>query len=229
MENNLLLKYMNERARHAAKLASVPGPVITISRECGCSGRLFAEKLTGEINDKINEPEKSWKWVSKEVLNLASEELKILPAQMSQLLKAEEKNFLDEIVASFTDKYYVHDTKVKKVIEEVIRSLAVRGKAVLLGRGSEVLSHDIPLSLHIRLFAPLEWRISIMSERMKISPQEAKKTILKIDEQRTKFRDAYLDKKQNIVLYDIEFNCAKFSIKEMIGMTLKAAEIRLLI
>jgi len=229
MENNLLFKYMNERARHAAKLASVPGPVITVSRECGCSGRLFAEKLTEQINAKINDPEKSWKWVSKEVLSRASEELKIHPEQMSKLLKAEEKNFLDEIVASFTDKYYIHDTKVKKVIEEVIRSIAVRGKAVLLGRGSEVLSQDIPLSLHVKLFAPLDWRAKIMSIRMKISHEEAKKFILKIDDQRTKFRDSYLDKKQNLVLYDIEFNCAKFSLDEMIGMTVNAATIKSLL
>jgi len=220
---------MNERARHAAKLASVPGPVITVSRECGCSGRLFAEKLTEQINAKINDPEKSWKWVSKEVLSRASEELKIHPEQMSKLLKAEEKNFLDEIVASFTDKYYIHDTKVKKVIEEVIRSIAVRGKAVLLGRGSEVLSQDIPLSLHVKLFAPLDWRAKIMSIRMKISHEEAKKFILKIDDQRTKFRDSYLDKKQNLVLYDIEFNCAKFSLDEMIGMTVNAATIKSLL
>lgn len=229
MENNLLLKYMNERTRHTAKQAIIPGPVITISRECGCSGRLFAEKLTEQINNKINNPDKNWKWVSKEVLNLASEELKIHPDQMNKLLKAEEKNFLDEIVSSFTDKYYVHDSKVKKVIEEVIRSLAVKGKAVLLGRGSEVLSHDIPLSLHVRLFAPLDWRANIMSERMKISQSDAKKFILKVDEQRLKFKDAYIDKKQNLVLYDIEFNCAKFSLEEMIGMTLRAAEIRTLI
>ena len=229
MENNLLLKYMNERAMHAAKKVVVPGPVITISRECGCSGQLLAEKLTERINNKINDPDKNWKWISKEILNLASEELQINPEQMSILLRAEEKNFLDEIVYSFTDKYYVFDTKIKKVIEEVIRSTAVRGNAVILGRGSELLSRDIPRSLHVKLLAPMSWRVEVISERMKISHEEAKKFINKVDNQRAKFREAYIDKKQDPFIYDLEFNCAKFKPNDIIDLIMNAVEIRSLL
>lgn len=226
---NLLLKYMNERVRHTAKKTVEPGPVITISRECGCSGRVLAEKLTEQINIKITDPEKKWKWISKEILNLASQELKIHPNQVSDLLKAEEKNFLDAIVSSFADKYYVHDEKIKRVIEEVVRGFAVRGNSVLLGRGSEVLSQDIPRSIHIRLFAPMLWKTGEISARFKISPEEAKKVINKVDEQRAKFRDSYLAKNQDKALYDIEFNCAKLTLNEIIEIIMKVAEYKSLL
>src|SRR5665648_392092 len=75
--DNLLLEYMNERSKPELKKAiKAPGPVITISRECGCSGRLFAEKLIERINHKINNAVHNWKWVNKEILCLASKELK---------------------------------------------------------------------------------------------------------------------------------------------------------
>ena len=224
--DNLLLKYMNERVRHATKKVVEPGPVITISRECGCSGRLLAEKLTERINEKIDTPAKGWRWVSKEILNLASEELKIQPDQIREILKGDTKNFLDEIVFSFTDKYYVNNAKIKKVIGEMIWCIAVCGKAVILGRGSEVVTNNIPRSLHIKLSAPLNWRIQVISERNNILPEEAKKIIIKVDNQRLKFRDAFLEKDQAPIAYDIEFNCAKFSQEEIIYLIMKAADIK---
>lgn len=226
---NLLLKYMSERVRHDPKKVVEPGPVITISRECGCSASLLAEKLTERINKKINNPALSWKWVNKEILKLASDELKIHPDQVKKIAEGEEKNFLDEIVSSFTDRYYVTSFKAKKMIEEVVRSIAVRGKAVIVGRGSEVLSHDIPRSLHIRLFAPFSWKVGVIRGRSNISYPEAKKIVIQIDKQRAEFRDAYLDKSQDPFVYDIEFNCAKFSNEEIIDMIFSIAERRSLL
>src|SRR5665647_3206733 len=101
--DNLLLEYMNERSKPELKKAiEAPGPVITISRECGCSGRLFAEKLIERINHKINNPVHNWKWVNKEILCLASKELKINPHQIKNILNTVDKSFLDQMVSSFT-------------------------------------------------------------------------------------------------------------------------------
>jgi len=229
MENNLLIKYMSERVRQTPKTVFDPGPVITISRECGCGGRIFAEKLTERINQKINNPAKNWKWVSKEILSLASEELKINRDKVKNLLNSEEKNFLENIVALFTDKYYIYDTKIKKVVEEVVRNIAVRGKVVIVGRASETLTADIPRSLRIKLFAPLNWKVAAISERLKISTDEAKKIVIRVDRQRSKFKDEYNVQNNDAICYDIELNCAKFDQEEMVDLILRIAEIKALI
>lgn len=225
--DNLLLKYMNERARPEIKKAlEPPGPVITISRECGCSGRLFAEKLTEQINNRINNPGQNWKWVNKEILFLASKELKLNTDQIKNILKAEDKNFLDEIVSSFTVKYYAPDAKIKRAIKDVVRHLAINGNVVIIGRGSEALTQDIQRSLHIKLYAPLKWKVDIIRDRNKISLEEAKKFVLKTDKRRLKFVEAYLTKEPDKVVYDIDFNCAKFTQGEIIDMIMKAIEIK---
>lgn len=229
MENNLLIKYMSERVRQTPKTVFDPGPVITISRECGCGGRIFAEKLTESINQKINNPAKNWKWVSKEILSLASEELKINRDKVKNLLNSEEKNFLENIVSLFTDKYYIYDAKIKKVVEEVVRNIAVRGKVVIVGRASETLTADIPRSLRIKLFAPLNWKVAAISERLKISTEEAKKIVVRVDRQRSKFKDEYSLQNIDATCYDIELNCAKFDQEEMVDLILRIAEIKALI
>lgn len=229
MENNFLIKYMNERVMHFTKKMIDPGPVITISRECGCSGGVLAEKLTESINKAVSDPAKRWKWISKEILYLASNELKINPDQIRSLLSLEEKTFLDKMVFSFADKYYVNDAKIRIVIQEVIRNIAIRGNAVIVGRGSEALTLDIPHSLHVRLFAPLSWKTSIISQRGNISHDEARKIVLLVDKQRAKFRDAYLHKNKDLIVNDIELNCAKFSQEEMVSIIMKIAELKSLI
>jgi Cytidylate kinase-like family len=224
--DNLLLKYMNERIMHATRKLAEPGPVITISRECGCSGSQLAEKLTQRINEKINNPEINWRWINKEILKLASDELNIHQDEVKKIADSVDPNFLDEIAHSFTDKYYVTNIKAKKMIEEVIRGIAITGRAIIVGRGSEVLSHGIPRSLHLRLFAPLEWKIEIIMERSKISHVEAKKIVLQIDKQRANFRDAYLERNQPPFSYDVEFNCSRLNQDEIIDLTLTLAERR---
>ena len=225
--DNLLLKYMTERAKPEIKKATEPpGPVVTISRECGCSGRLFAEELTEKINRRINNPIQSWKWVNKEILSLASKELKINPNQIKNLLNTADKNFLDEIVSSFTVKYYAPDAKIKRAVRDVVRHLAIHGNVVIVGRGSEALTQDIERSIHIKLYAPLKWKVDVIMKRDNISADDAKKLVIQTDKRRLKFVEGYLSKDQDKVVYDIDFNCAKFSQEEIIDLIIKAAELK---
>jgi cytidylate kinase len=220
---------MNERINQSAKRIDEPGPVITISRECGCSGRFLAEKLTERMNQKMNNPSKNWKWVNKEILNLVSTELKLNLHQVENLLKIEDKSFLDEFVSSFTIKYYAPDTKIKRAIKDVVHHLATDGNIVIVGRGSEAITRDIQRSLHIKLYAPLSWKIDIMRTRENISPEQAEKLILKTDERRAKFVNDFLPKSQDKFDYDISFNCAKFTQDEIIDVIMKIAEVKSLI
>jgi len=227
--DNLLLKYMNERINQSTKKIDEPGPVITLSRECGCSGRYIAEKLTERINQKINNPAQHWKWVNKEILNLASKELKLNPIQIKNILKTQDKNFLDEIVSSFTIKYYAPEPKIQRVIREVVRHLAIHGNVVIVGRGSEALTRDIPRSLHVKLYAPLSWKVNVISHRNNISVEEAKKLVIKTDKRRSEFVNEILTKVQDKVVYDIDFNCAKFTPDEIIDVIMKIVEIKSLL
>jgi len=228
--DNLLLRYMTDRIRPEVKKGDeLPGPVITISRECGCSGRFFAEKLIDRINQKINDPTQKWRWVNKEILCMASKDLGINPHQIKDLIKGKAKTFLDDFASSFTLKYYGHGARIRRVIQDVVRHTAIDGHVVIVGRGSEALTQDIQRSLHIKLFAPLSWKVGIISSRNKISKSEAEKLVIETDKRRLKFVDMFLAEGQEKIVYDVDFNCAKFTRDEMVEMVLKIAEIKSLI
>ncbi len=222
---------MNERLNAPISKHKEPGPVITISRECGCQGSLVAKLLKEKINERLKDEGKlnEWKWVNKEILSLASQELKIQPEKLKQLIVSENPNLIQEFFASFTEKYYLHNTKVKKVIHDVIRNIAVEGNVVIVGRGSGFIAWDIPKSLHIKLEAPLTWKTVIISRRNNISFEEAKKYVLKVDEQRLKYRN-YFKKGEDITInYHLSFNCSIMSPEEICEIIYKSAELKQLI
>ncbi len=226
---NLLLKYLNERLEPKTVKQVVPGPVITISRECGCSGRLVAKILTELINQKQKEEEGKhieWKWVGKEVLSLASHELRMQPNKIKSLSESHEKNYFEELVSSFTETYYGQNEMVKKVIGDVVRKIAVDGYTIIVGRGSCAIARDIQKSLHINLEAPLSWKAEKISRKCKMSLVEARKHVIEVDKLRYNFRDHYRGKNNDDDCFDISFNCKHFTPEEIAYMILKLAELR---
>jgi len=167
--------------------------------------------------------------VNKEILCLASKDLGINPHQIKDLIKEKSKTFLDDFASSFTLKYYGHEARIRRVIRDVVRHLAIDGRVVIVGRGSEALTQDIERSLHIKLYAPLSWKVDVISKSNKISKSEAEKLIIETDKRRLKFVDTFLAKGQEKMVYDVDFNCAKFTQNEMVEMVLKIAEIKSLI
>lgn len=230
MENNLLLKYMDERYQKASLISSEQrqGPVITISRQCGCNANQIAEMLTEKINKKYASTSQpgEWKHVSKEILAVASKELKIHPEKVKLLLDSREQNFVQEIVSSFTETYYAHGTKFKKVIEEVIRNLAVKGNVVIVGRASGIIAGDIPKSLHIHLEAPISWRTVMLSKRKEMTINDTRKYIEQVDKQRALFRDYFRGKSSDRLEYDISFNAQTLNPDQISDLIINAAEIR---
>ena len=65
------------------------------------------------------------------------------------------------------------------LIEATIYEVAVRDQAVILGRGSAFLLHDIPQVLKVRLFAPLEVRIERRMRQESGRPEDRGRPILK--------------------------------------------------
>ena len=225
---NMLLKYLNERLEPKSYKPVEPGPVITISRECGCSGRAVAQMLAEKINKKYKEEGKhlEWKWVNKEILSLASHEIRIQPGKIKSLIEVQGKNYFEEIVSSFTKTYYGQNEMVKKVIGDVIRKIALDGYTIIVGRGSGAITRDITRSLHINLEAPLSWRALIISQKKTITVNEARKHVLEVDKQRYNFRDYYRGKNNDDSCYDLSFNCKRLTNDEITDIILKVADYR---
>lgn len=224
-----LVQYLVNRHKESHKPCVEPGPVITISREMGCSGTQVAQMLVNELNYRHHyKSGEQWRWVGKEeIQNAAAHALNLPPDEISYVMEAKKKTMMDDILHSFSSKYYKSDRTIRKTVKDVIRSIACSGRVVILGRGGVAITRDIPRSLHINLEAPLEWRTLRVSERMGIDDmKEAETFVLNIDKQREEFRDYFGGKNTDYTRFDVSFNSMTLTTREIVDIIIKTMEIR---
>jgi len=223
-----LVKYLVERHKESHKPCHEPGPLVTISREMGCSGTQVTQMLINELNYRFDfKTGDPWRWVGKhEIQSAAAHALNLPPDEIDYIFEAKKKTMMDDILQSFSSKYYKNDRTIRKTVKDVIRSIACKGRVVILGRGGVAITRDIPRSLHINLEAPLEWRTLRVSEKMGLDLKEAEAYILAIDKQREEFRDYFGGKNTDYTRFDISFNSMTLSVKEIVDVIIKAMEVR---
>jgi len=223
-----LLKYMTERYLKESNYVNNPGPVITISRECGCPAKRLAAQLTILLNNKLEIKNKKpvWKWISKEILNEAAKELEVDPKNIQYIFEYEQKSMIEELLLSHSSKYYKSDRKIRNTVAKVIRSIANEGHSVIVGRGGIAITKDIRKSLHVNLHAPLEWRTVRNSQKFNISLAEAKKICIDTDKKREHFRNFFHGKDTDYTWFDVTYNCMTFTIDEIAESILRVVELR---
>ncbi|MEI6886048.1 MAG: cytidylate kinase-like family protein [Bacteroidota bacterium] len=214
---NLLLKYMGQGLnKEAVKEAVGLRPVVTISREFGCPSKLIAQMLTETINHRIVEiHEKKWKFINKEVLESAAVELQLNPSDVKYLLGLGEKGLLEDFLVSFSSNY-VSNIKVKHTLRKVMNTIADAGHVILVGRGSAAILHHRPNSLHIRLMAPVEWRVHSVCEMRNINADEARRLLENTDKKRAALFELILGHKMDPYIFDVAFNCSTLTRKEIV-------------
>ncbi len=69
------------------------------------------------------------------------------------------------------------DAVVVRKLAEIIRTLAVHGHAVLVGRGSYLVTQDLRNGMHVRLVAPRAWRVHTIAANRQSLTCEAEKMV----------------------------------------------------
>ena len=88
-----------------------------------------------------------------------------------------------------------------------IRHLAEEGPCVIIGRCADYALADNPNHLSIFIHAPMDARVDRVAKRQKVSPEEARKIIIKTDKRRASYYEYYTSKKWGAVdSYDFCMN-----------------------
>ncbi len=226
--HNSLLNYMSKRLgqQEAMKSKAVhsSGPVITVSRDVGCGGLKIARKIASVLNETI--VCKKWQVISKEVLAESAKELELHPQKVNRLFSSGERFVMDEVLAAFGDKKYKSDRLIKKSVKEVIRTFAISGCYIIVGRAAHILAEDIKKSLHLKLTAPLDWRIKKIAASHGISDKEALEFILKTEKERSHFRKQFVKEESRVEEFDLVINVSKFSKEKIVKIISTAVEVK---
>ncbi|MDO9510368.1 MAG: cytidylate kinase-like family protein [Bacteroidales bacterium] len=200
-----------------------PGPVITISREYGCPSKDIAKALYEKIQESYVGSYCPWKIISKEIIQLSADKLNIPPSKIAYVFKDVSKGMMEEMIESLSTRYYQNDKKIKKIIIEVIAEFGRQGNVIILGRGSVSVTRNIKSSLHIRLAAPVQWRVERLAQRKNLSTKELTSMALQMDENRWRLIREMGQTSADIHIFDAVFNCATMSVDEISSAILSLA------
>ncbi|MBI3396756.1 MAG: cytidylate kinase-like family protein [Spirochaetia bacterium] len=227
MAKNSLLLFIKDKVGHTGSKKQ-SGPVITISREYGCPGIGLSQDLADALSKKRSADGRvaEWKALDKEIISRAAHEVDLTPGLVEKLYKEKSMGFFADLFKSFSDHYVPSDVQVKKTVAGVVRAMAHEGHVVILGRGGVVLTHDMPRSLHVKLFAPLDWRIERVKVMDKVKEPKARQLIETVDRERIYLRNFLAGEQTQDSIFDLHLNAARLTVPEMVAMIVRVLEVR---
>lgn len=226
--NNALMGYLNQRLQKESSFDterwSAAGPIITISREVGCNGLVIANSIAQRLNEKRYHAR--WQVLSKEIFYRSAIELKMDPEQVRRIFKQSDKYTFDEILKAFGNKSYKSEQKIINTVIDAIRNLSIEGFAIIVGRAGHIIANDIKNALHIRLTAPLEYRIKNIQINNDLNKEEAMNFINRVENERIAFRKAIKEESLREELFDLTLNRASFTDVEIVDVICYAIELK---
>ncbi|HEY3372835.1 MAG TPA: cytidylate kinase-like family protein [Prolixibacteraceae bacterium] len=209
---DFLSNYLSSEEERTSGKQRRPGPVITISRECGCSANRIATKLskilTGYNYLSETKTEVEWRWVSKEIIETAALELKTNPGRVKRVFRGEARQSIHEITTAFSNAkvYDDEDQQVIDTVKALVHNIAEEGHFIIVGRAASIIAQDIPNRLSVRLQAPLDWRINRIMQISNLSWADAQAYVFEVDRQRDLFVEHVAGRPLNNTDFDLIFN-----------------------
>ncbi len=189
-------------------------PFVTISRQAGAGGNSLAAAILARLHCDHGPVFQGWQKFNQELCRKISDEsgLKVPFELFSRLeYRSRIEDMMEEIIVGTAPQDVVN-----RKIFQLIRSLAVFGKVVLVGRGGVCLTRDLPLGIHIRLVAPLEARIKRMEDLLGLTHKKAKEFVLEQDRSRARLMKTYFHRDiDDPLLYHAVWNTGEVGMEEI--------------
>ena len=218
----LVNNYLHTFSSFNLETGEYSGPVVTISRQAGCSAQRIAIKLskilTGYSYMSETKTDAEWEWVDKKVFSKVVKDM-IADIETGDYNDKEEAILmLNEVSKAFSAEkvYDIMDDKLIQILKGIICRLAYEGRKIIVGRSAGVILKDVPNKLNIRLEAPTEWRINRIMQINEFSQAEAASYINEMDTKRDSFIEKIIGRKAENNDFDVIFNYASLQDDEIV-------------
>jgi cytidylate kinase len=203
--------------------------VITISRQYGSGGGEIGARLAKRLN---------WHLIDHEIVARVARELGI-PEQQAEVQDEYAKGFIARVVSQFVSPVPVAASPVIQVVPDaradqdryqetlrrVVEAAADSGRAVIIGRASQIFLAKRRDVLHVLIEAPLQERITYVALREHLDAAHARERIQLKDGDRSRYFQAVLHRDANDpMLYDLVINTGVLSLDRAVDLILLALE-----
>lgn len=187
-------------------------PFITLSREYGVGAYELAEKIVQLINEKYTTtPE--WAAYDRALLDRIIDDLGLSQSLAQTLTDNARNNLTDFLQTSFSN--FPPQVAVFRKLVETIRTLAIAGNVVIVGRAGNIITRDMIKGFHVRIVSPLNIRAERISKLQNVSNKEAERLIAEKDSKRDGFIKEFVKfNNADPLNYHLSVNLGYMSIDE---------------
>lgn len=159
--------------------------IINLGRQFGSGGKQVALELGRKLGINVYD---------NELITKAAESSGFSP---DVFMKKDEKRNLFPVSSFFatqtfgSPKNYLNGENLFQIQSSVIRDIAEKESAVIVGRCADYILRDLDCKVDVFITAPRETRISMIMDRMKISREKAEDLIEKTDRKRETYYNYY--------------------------------------
>ncbi len=180
-------------------------PVITISRQTGAGSFEVSERLIRILDEKSKEPEQKWTYFNKELIQKVIEDHN-LPKIVSNYIAESKYSHINDAVYELLGVKPSDWTLIQKTTETILQ-IGRMGKAIIVGRGGNIITSKLPNAFHIRLVAPLEKRVEHVRQVFGFTRDKALDYINKEDKARNHYLKSYFfHSADDVTLYHLTLN-----------------------
>ncbi|UCF36496.1 MAG: cytidylate kinase-like family protein [Acidobacteriota bacterium] len=179
-------------------------PFVTVSREYGAGGHHLARTLLEHLDAMPETELHGWKIFDRDLCEslIADPQLR---DSIDSLLSEEYRTEVESLVYSLLGRASPQPAAINQLFN-FIRTLATFGKVVIVGRAGAAVTGSLPLGVHVRLAAPLGFKIH-RARLDRISRDEALRIVKRKDSARAKLVKNHFQRDiTDPCLYDMVLN-----------------------
>lgn len=186
--------------------------VITINRMYGSNGRLIAKSLSQRLGIH---------YYDKELIQLASEKQNI---PYDELVKVDEKRASrwrypvdDAMQMEPQYRYNPMNDVLFDTQSQIIQELAQKEDCIIVGRCANHILKD--KALRVFIYAPIDYRIKVVMERLGREEKSARALVKKMDRQRRYYYEYFTDEKwDDFTQYDLCVDSSRLSQQQIVEL-----------
>ena len=192
-------------------------PAITLSRETGAGAITLGDRLAEYLNKQTERKDCQWTVFDKNLVKKVLEDHD-LPARLEQYMPEDKPSHVEDVVGDMLGMHPPNWTLVKHT-HDTIHRLARMGNCILVGRGANIITQDLPNVFHFRLIGSVEERVVRCMKFYDIKETEARDLVKKQDRARRRYLLAYYDVEiADPLNYNMVINVDKFSTEAVVKL-----------
>jgi len=208
-----LADHMKERRSGYERWPERMSPFVTISRQFGCYG-FSVGLLLMEILNEDAPPQRTWHIYNREILARLATETN-LAAEFLDGLRREKPSLIVDFFRALSRDRIPSGYEVRHRITTIIRGLAMKGCAIIVGQGGAGATADLPNGISIRLEAPEGWRARQIAQREGITEARARVKVRAKEQEREHLRTIYQKRFHREPPFDIVYDCSAFTLAQI--------------